>query len=278
MLKWLVAAMGVLVMIAGGYTAAQGWSIVQVERGWAQVIAGSALLASGFVVLALAGVMARIDALSRSLNAVRPVRPAPVRPEASGRETPADSPLPAEPDPLPLPLEASMPPPRASVDGPSTPEKPAEFDSLPPIPAIPDIKVEEPPPRSAEKFTRPIPPLPPLKSRIPRPAPRLPVDLPPEPVPDHRPPPRVSEFRSGEWPDFPQALVPTRPHLAELAPEEDAPPEFAPPPPLLVRRYESGGVSYQLFSDGSIEAQTESGMYKFSSLEELRAFIESKKL
>ena len=45
----------------------------------------------------------------------------------------------------------------------------------------------------------------------------------------------------------------------------------------MVRRYESGGVSYELYADGSIEAQTESGKYHFSSLADLKTFIESKK-
>ncbi len=286
MLKWLVAAMGVLLILAGGYTAAEGWSIVQVERGWAQVIAGSALLAGGFVVLALAGVMARIDALSRSLNAPRLARPALVSPPKAAvrpESEVADSPEASESQPVPLPVEASLPLP-AVLDEPkpAVPDKPV--GETPPLrPAsdmIPDIRVDEPPPRTvAEKPFRPIPPLPPLKSRIPRPF-QKPA---PEPVeepsaPDHRPPPRVTDFRRGEWPDFPEILRPARPPAPEPVVEEDAAPEFAPPPPVLVRRYESGGVAYQLFSDGSIEAQTESGMYKFASLEELRAFIESKKL
>lgn len=286
MLKWLVAAMGVLLILAGGYTAAQGWSIVQVERGWAQVIAGSSLLTGGFVVLALAAVMARIDALARGLNAPRLARPAPAAPPkaAALRETEvADSPEASESQPVPLPVEASLPLPAGLEElKPLASGKPVDEAAplRPPSDVIPDIRMDEPPPRTvAEKPFRPIPPLPPLKSRIPRPF-QKPA---PEPVeepamPDHRPPPRVTDFRRGEWPDFPDVLRTARPPAPEPVMEEDAAPEFAPPPPTLVRRYESGGVAYQLFSDGSIEAQTESGMYKFASLEELRAFIESKKL
>ena len=61
------------------------------------------------------------------------------------------------------------------------------------------------------------------------------------------------------------------------------PPRVAPPPPAapparevtVVGRYSSGGNAYVMFSDGSIEAETPSGRHRFSSLDELRAFVAS---
>ena len=44
-------------------------------------------------------------------------------------------------------------------------------------------------------------------------------------------------------------------------------------PPSLVGRYSAGGANYMIFSDGTIEAETEQGAYRFASLGEFKAFI-----
>ena len=49
------------------------------------------------------------------------------------------------------------------------------------------------------------------------------------------------------------------------------PPE--PPQRFLVGTYESGGNVYTMYSDGSIDAKTPSGDFRFASLEELKNFI-----
>jgi hypothetical protein len=48
-----------------------------------------------------------------------------------------------------------------------------------------------------------------------------------------------------------------------------------PPAPTVVGTYNSGGNAYVMFSDGSIEADTPSGHYRFKSLDELKDFIAS---
>ena len=59
--------------------------------------------------------------------------------------------------------------------------------------------------------------------------------------------------------------------------EDDLPP---PPPvpetlePTVVGRYNAGGANYAMYSDGSIEAETPSGNYRFGSMTELKAFVE----
>ena len=45
----------------------------------------------------------------------------------------------------------------------------------------------------------------------------------------------------------------------------------------LARRYESQGVRYSLFDDGTIEAETESGRFTFASIDDLRAFLDARK-
>ena len=47
------------------------------------------------------------------------------------------------------------------------------------------------------------------------------------------------------------------------------------PEPDVVGRYSSGGSHYTLYSDGSIDAQTDHGIFRFASMADLRAHIES---
>ena len=42
----------------------------------------------------------------------------------------------------------------------------------------------------------------------------------------------------------------------------------------VIGRYESEGTSYVMYADGSIEAQSEAGVYRFASMAELKSFIE----
>jgi len=62
-MKWIVAGAGVLLSIAGLYGLITGASIVQVERGWASVIAGSVMLSGGLIMLAICALMARVEQL-----------------------------------------------------------------------------------------------------------------------------------------------------------------------------------------------------------------------
>lgn len=64
------------------------------------------------------------------------------------------------------------------------------------------------------------------------------------------------------------AALPDTTHLP--APEAEA---FSTSP--VVGRYESEGTSYVMYADGSIEAQSAAGVYRFASMAELKAFIET---
>ncbi len=61
-------------------------------------------------------------------------------------------------------------------------------------------------------------------------------------------------------------------HLPTLAEIEQAiqTPEA---PPTLVGRYSSGGANYMIFSDGSIEADTDEGAFKFASMGDFKQFL-----
>jgi hypothetical protein len=43
--------------------------------------------------------------------------------------------------------------------------------------------------------------------------------------------------------------------------------------PTLIGRYSSGGANYMIFSDGSIEADTEEGAYKFDSMGDFKKYL-----
>ena len=47
--------------------------------------------------------------------------------------------------------------------------------------------------------------------------------------------------------------------------------------PALVGRYSAGGASYRIFSDGSIEAETDQGAFKFASMSEFKAHLADKR-
>jgi hypothetical protein len=95
----------------------------------------------------------------------------------------------------------------------------------------------------------------------PAPAPEAAGEL--EPVPEVAP---VNESRKGHLPgldDLEHASAPAA--------------KPAGPPPSLIGRYSAGGADYSIFSDGSIEAQTAQGDFKFASMREFKEFIAGKK-
>jgi hypothetical protein len=84
---------------------------------------------------------------------------------------------------------------------------------------------------------------------------------------------------------LPPVIPPLPAPPVELAPPAPPPPKpaaFEPPPhvpaPTEVGRYNAGGATYVMFSDGSIEAETETGAYRFASMAELRDHIEQRGL
>jgi hypothetical protein len=58
-----ILAAGLIFVVLGLAAMVNGWTIVQVERGWAQFIAGSVLLGSGALLVAMSVVVARLEAL-----------------------------------------------------------------------------------------------------------------------------------------------------------------------------------------------------------------------
>ena len=44
-------------------------------------------------------------------------------------------------------------------------------------------------------------------------------------------------------------------------------------PPALVGHYSAGGANYKIFSDGSIEAEMETGAFRFASMDDFKAYL-----
>jgi hypothetical protein len=84
--------------------------------------------------------------------------------------------------------------------------------------------------------------------------------------PIHSPPPLPPSVPPATAPD-PNAH---EPHAHEAAHSEE--PE-APSKGAIVRSYESQGVVYSLYDDGSVDAETTNGLFHFKSVEELREFL-----
>lgn len=97
--------------------------------------------------------------------------------------------------------------------------------------------------------------------------------------PDIRQAPLAPETAGSEPPSGPSR--PDREPKRQAEPpvmeaEPDASPELPAKPtpePTVVGKYASGGNSYVMYSDGSIHAETPSGHHRFSSLDDLKAFV-----
>jgi hypothetical protein len=87
MTRWLVIVMGVVLALAGFFAMAIGAEIVDIERGWTEVIAGATLLGSGVVTISI-GLL--IGALQSALAAGRGLAAESVRQETASPALDAD--------------------------------------------------------------------------------------------------------------------------------------------------------------------------------------------
>ena len=68
MLKWGICGFGALLAILGLVWGISGWSAVELERGWSSVLAGAMVFGAGSIILAIAGLMHRIEELIGELH------------------------------------------------------------------------------------------------------------------------------------------------------------------------------------------------------------------
>lgn len=268
-------------MIIGGCAAViQGFPYVRLESGLAMVIAGSVAASSGAVLLGLGVVALGFRRVERAIGRNPMAGPR----EATAGAAPTMSPdegrirlppvLPAAPafivpsvvepafDPerprIEPNLELRADEARAPIAGPSL----GELER--PVPAEPPPLHVAPPVHVAEPIRAPTPEAPKAEAAI---APDDDLFAAPEPPPESR----SEEPHKGPQ-EGPQEETPA------LRPSLDTPPEPEPAPKpatrTVVGRYASGGNTYVMFEDGSIEAETPQGRFTFGSLDELKAFVD----
>ena len=261
-------------MLSGAAAMFSGSDIIMVERGWAMVIAGATGFSGGAILLGIAALLRTLERLTqeakiRQGSIVAGEAPvAPPRKEPRARETaPVFQPGAADAEPaVQLNANRDDPAPAPSNSAGAEPieiARPAENREE----RAPDLRAERvpeaPQPRS-EPEARPNGAHPFGQSEI-----LVAPDPPRIRLVEPEPPSRIEPSRAAE---------PVR--APELAPAPEPLRAVEPPPPrepevTVVGKYSSGGNSYVMFSDGSIQADTPSGRHRFASLDELKVFVAS---
>ncbi|MCW2286338.1 hypothetical protein M2323_002358 [Rhodoblastus acidophilus] len=284
-----LVALGLVLAVAGIVVAVNGYVYVNVDRGPPLMISGTLLLGIGLTLAALGFILRELQKISADAS-----KAALLLAKARNGLVAAEPPVAAKPLP---PLSPFEPPAAAPVAAPLPSE---------PEPAPAKIAEPEPaPPSPADMLRRPSFP-PPL---APRPEP--PKSLASSPFswmlkPNAEKP--AAKAEDEDWLDkaiSAEAETANRPGKQEetrqdepeasparevqqvirrefgLSAEEEAPkppaPEPAPEPepkPEVIGNYEAHGAHYTMFADGSIEAETQHGVYRFASIDELKRFIE----
>jgi hypothetical protein len=263
-------ALAAAMVIGGSAAVIQGFPYVRLESGLAMVIAGSVAASSGAVLFGL-GVLAL--AFRRVERAVGQV-PAPRAREAAAASAPGAADegrsrlppvLPAAPAFLVPPVvEPPFDPDRSRID----PKPEPQPEGLPELALLaaeadkPDTSLPKPskPPRVEPDLRVP----PPLAAQDPA----------PQTKPDAKSPgviaPEDDLFAA------PEASSGVEEEPPALRSSLDPAPAPAPKPATrtVVGRYASGGNTYVMFEDGSIEAETPQGRFTFASLDELKAFVD----
>ncbi|MGA3302799.1 MAG: hypothetical protein ABSC72_05865 [Methylovirgula sp.] len=359
-MKYVLFALSILLLLTGGYSVFTGLPIIEVERGWASVIAGTTALVGGALLFGIGWVVRALEQLRAAvLAAEKSGLSAPLA--AAARDFRPDEML--NEDRRPLRPETAAPawPPHTSPAGPSANEQKeallaayaargerrpevrqevrqdahqdlhdevrdeifeededfaAEAESILRTPLTEgDRPVREKPAanirdfwrRNAKAGDKKNPPSRPFQKRPlgavasvfePHPKPMAAANAPlPEPQDDDFATTDGSEPADWLQSNFSQAGTASEPHPVldempadfesyEAMGEKDIAPPMAADAtgaenegeveePAVIGHYEAEGTSYTMFSDGSIEAQSERGVARFNSMAELKAFFET---
>ncbi|MBM1170950.1 hypothetical protein [Microvirga arabica] len=302
-----------LAMILGGLLAAFfGWDIVLVERGWTMVIAGSITAASGALLLGIAAAVSKLAKIEKRLTERQAsfggdefglghrapgalagaglVGGLAVAEAAGAFEERTDEASADESQPtLPLFEEQEKREQDEPQDKPmvAAAEWPSDRDAAPVIPFPPRTTPVALPVEDEQEQDLKVPDfLLADRQRTDEDAqlvaePGLDIDVPEQE--DEREPESLDRDRSEELLEAVSDVEPERepqldrePAAAETDQEAFAENETTSGeegPATIIGTYNSGDNKYVMFSDGSIEAQTPSGTFRFQSLDELKEFI-----
>jgi hypothetical protein len=318
MMKFLIACFGLCLALVGarlslqsGFSFQHGLSLqtgmslqnglaAPSERALSNLIAGSVLVGSGAILLALVAALGRLDALNRHVQALAALAKSTLTQAGHGRsDTPS---LHAE-------LKSSVQHDKAMQDfmldelkagGANSPDvRSGSHPNMPsglqyPSPShnqskgkgqkAPKIAVAKSSRTKQEPWERQEPIMPMLR-------PQSQLAFPQAAHSSAQTAPRMASVVAGPWPAAAESYQPDELNGAyaqdnygtqenDLGQDSDlGQASYVSPASegrMIIRRYDSDGIAYQLFSDGSIDAQTEKGHFRFSGLNELRAFIEKR--
>lgn len=304
-MKYVLLIFGIALVFVGAYAIYTGYGIIEVERGWASVIAGATGLTGGIITIALAWIMRSLDRLRAAVEA-REVQFAQAGAQLA-RELAEPSDLAVTSATLSIRENAPGQIREEPIFGPDIAEIVAwdSEPSAPPVPPVPSPAASRAPEPAAK-----IPPLPRAASAFASAAAKARIEPPGEPsinelwrrvgvnldaaksekpgnppeaaAPNRQRPEAGSEAESTDWLD--QALARFDAAGPESAEISDQAPPFAPNSspeqpadlqPEVIGRYEAEGTAYVMYSDGSIDAQSEEGILRFKSMAELKAFFQS---
>jgi hypothetical protein len=188
-----------------------------------------------------------------------------LRQPAAGRaEEWAELPLAAEPQPSWEPLAAA-----------SEPHREREHDHAPLPPQEPTPAPESFAEPVLEDFHEPAAEIV-LEPEL-EPEPEIAPELEPQPeqAPEQGPEPHpVSEPEPEAAVEIPHEPLVETVHEGASEPAAAEPALHHEPKPEIIGHYDAQGAHYTLYADGSIEAETPHGVYRFASMAELKSFIE----
>jgi hypothetical protein len=239
-------------VVAGIAVIADGYPVIVIERGWAQVIAGTVTASAGFILFGIAAVVSRLGRVETALRAAPSALPSALpRPEAVKARAgmgPLQPPEPAAGLAAAGTTAGVLSGAGAEKGRPET--KPGAEEPSVPITdeGVREVSIVETAPSAGAGAAASAP-------------------APPEASPD-----RDGRGERAGGPGDREGR-----DKDSAAPASGRPPEAARParPPAVVGKYSSGGNSYVMFADGSIEAETPNGSFRFTSLDELKEFIAS---
>ena len=279
-MRWLIYALGVALALAGAASIVSGGPYIRIESGWTEVIAGTTALSAGIMTLGLGAILSALRRLEAGVV-------------GNGSSVLQHSPDVAIRAAEPMPLS------RVVTDRTSNGSDVASYE--PDVPVSPDIPLNPASRTLAERL---------WSKRHPLSTPEDERAEPPVVLDSFRSTDRSFGGRtpaSAAERDHDASLQPEPGNLGVAAPQsyarpgaaslsradaDDRIPSFLPPPqppagadfagsapttmeaPTVVGRYESGGASYVLFSDGTIEVETDVGTHRFASMVELKAYID----
>lgn len=246
---FIFALLSLMLTLGGGATALYGADLIRSESGLALTQAGVTMTSAGLLLMGLTAVLAELRKMRRLME-LEEAAPAPLPAPRAPVVMPAidlpplQQPAPAQPVDIPTPTSAPKIP--FSMRDIDPPERPLSGGGIP-----------------AEAMASLVSSTPLVRGKGGSGGRVEPVASPAPPPPPPAEPAKMAEASSGAPP-------------ASAVPATEPPTMVASDGPRrMLATYNAGGITYFMYSDGSIEADLTAGRHRFGSMQELRHYIET---